>query len=69
MGIRITPGTTPQAHAELTAYIQAYLIGSTTFPGIYWTPDPTDAAMLLDMTENAAELIPMDVFMNMVMAA
>ena len=69
MGIRITPGTTPTAHAELTAYIQAYLIGSTTIPGIYWTPDPTDAAMLLDMAENTAELIPMDVFVNMVMAA
>ena len=69
MGIHITPGTTPQAHAELTAYIQAYLIGSTTFPDIYWTPDPTDAAMLLDMTENAAELIPMDEFMAIVMAA
>ena len=69
MGIRITPGTTPEAAAELTAYIQAYLIGSTTFPSIYWTPDPTDAAMLLDMTENTAELIPIDEFMNMVMAA
>ena len=69
MGIKIIPGTTPQAHAELTAYIQAYLIGSTTFPGIYWTPDPTDAAQLIDMTENRAELIPMNVFMNMVMAA
>ena len=69
MGIRITPGTTPTAHAELTAYIDAYLIGATPYPGIYWTPDPTDAAQLLDMTENTAELIPMDVFMNMVMAA
>ena len=69
MGIRITPGNTPTARAELTAYIMAYQIGQTTFPGIYWTPDPTDAAQLLDMTENQAELIPMDVFMDMVMAA
>ena len=68
MGIRITPGETPQARAELTAYIMAYAV-TPAAPGIYWTPDPTDAAMLLDMTENTAELIPMDVFVNMVMAA
>ena len=68
MGIRITPGTTPEAAAELSAYIMAYPANPAA-PGIYWTPDPTDAAQLLDMTENRAELIPMDEFMAMVMAA
>ena len=34
MGIRITPGTTPQARAELSAYIMAYPV-TPAAPGIY----------------------------------
>ena len=68
MGIRITPGNTPTARAELTAYIMAYPANPAA-PGIYWVPDPTDAEMYLDMEQNTAELIPMDEFMAIVMAA
>ena len=66
VGIRIPPGTTPQARAELSAYIRAYPV-TPAAPSIYWTPDPTDAAQYLDMEHNTAELIPMDVFMDMVL--
>lgn len=71
MGIRIHPGTTAAAQDELNAYIKAYSLGpaSVTDPDLYWTPDPTDAAMLLTMEENTAELIPMDELMAIVMAA
>ena len=67
MGIRITPGTTPQARAELTAFIHAYPV-TPAAPGIYWTPDPTDAAMFLDMEHNTAELISMDELMQLMAA-
>lgn len=68
MGIRIHPGTTPQARAELIAYSHAYPINPAA-PGIYWTPDPTDAAQYLDMEHNTAELIPADIFISMITAA
>ena len=67
MGIRITPGTTPEAAAELSAYIMAYPANPAA-PGIYWTPDPTDAAQYLDMEHNRAELISIDELMQ-IMAA
>lgn len=67
MGIRITPGTTPQAAAEFIAYSHAYPI-TPAAPGIYWTPDPTDAAQYLDMEHNAAELISIDELMQLMAA-
>lgn len=67
MGIRIHPGTTPQARAELNAYIMAYAVAPAA-PGIYWTPDPTDAAMYLDMEHNTAELISIDELMQLIAA-
>ncbi len=67
MGIKINPGTTPQARAELTAFIHAYPV-TPAAPGIYWTPDPTDAAQYLDMEHNTAELISMDELMQLMAA-
>ena len=67
MGIRIHPGTTPQARAELTAFIQAYAVTPAAHD-IYWTPDPTDAAQYLDMEHNTAELISMDELMQLMAA-
>ena len=67
MGIRIHPGTTPQACTELTAYINAYPV-TPAAPDIYWTPDPTDAAQYLDMEHNTAELISMDELMQLMAA-
>ena len=64
MGVRITPGETPQARAELTAYIMAYAV-TPAAPGIYYAPDPTDAAMYLDMEHNRAELISIDELMQL----
>ena len=68
MGIRITPGTTPEAAAELIAYSHAYPI-TPAATGIYWTPDPTDAAQYLDMQHNRAELIPAAELVRIVTAA
>lgn len=68
MGVRITSGTTPQARAELTAFIHAYPV-TPAAPGIYWTPDPTDAAQYLDMEHNTAELIPAADLIRIVTAA
>ena len=68
MGIRITPGTTPEAAAEFIAYSHAYPI-TPAAPGIYYTPDPTDAAQYLDMEHNAAELIPAAELVRIVTAA
>ena len=67
MGIRITPGTTPEAAAELIAYSHAYPI-TPAATGIYWTPDPTDAAQYLDMEHNRAELISIDELMQLMAA-
>ena len=68
MGIRITPGTTPQARAELTAFTHAYPINPAAPNNVYYCPDPTDAAMYLDMEHNRAELISIDELMR-IMAA
>ena len=68
MGIRIHPGITPQARAELTAFTHAYPINPAAPNNIYYCPDPTDAAMYLDMAHNAAELISIDELMR-IMAA
>ena len=68
MGIRITPGATPQAHAELTAFTHAYPINPAAPNNVYYCPDPTDAAMFLDMEHNTAELISIDELMR-IMAA
>lgn len=68
MGIRITPGTTPEARAELSVYIMAYPI-TPAAPGIYYAFDPTDAAQYLDMEHNRAELIPAAELVRIVTAA
>ena len=68
MGIRITPGATPQARAELSAYIMAYAV-TPAATGIYWTPDPTDAEQYLDMTHNRAELVTPAELIRIVTAA
>ena len=68
MGIKIIPGKTPIARAELTAFTHAYPINPAA-PGIYWTPDPTDAVQYLDMEHNRAELIPADELIRIVTAA
>lgn len=68
MGIKIIPGTTPQARAELTAFTHAYPINPAAPNNVYYCPDPTDAAMFLDMEHNTAELISIDELM-LIMAA
>ena len=68
MGIRIIPGTTPEAAAELIAYSHAYPINPAAPNNVYYCPDPTDAAMFLDMEHNTAELISIDELMR-IMAA
>lgn len=67
MAVRIIPGETQEARAELTAFNMAYPVNMAA-SGIYWTPDPTDAAMYLDMEHNRAELISIDELMR-IMAA
>ena len=69
MGIRIHPGTTPQARAELTAFTHAYPINPAAPNNVYYCPDPTDAVMYLDMEHNAAELIPAAELIRIVTAA
>ena len=68
MAIRIIPGETPEARAELTAFNMAYPVNMAA-SGIYWTPDPTDAAMYLDMEHNTAELITVAELMILMHAA
>ena len=60
MGIRIYPGATPQARAELTAFTHAYPINPAAPNNVYYCPDPTDAVMYLDMEHNTAELITVE---------
>lgn len=69
MGIRIHPGTTPQARAELTAFTHAYPINPAAPNNVYYCPDPTDAAQYLDMEHNTAELIPAADLIRIVTAA